>query len=102
MYKKSNRGSSSHSAELSSVDNPRVTLAMAPAKVVPKTSAQKFNHTLAQGKKISSLLSECGQEQYRQRFQTLVDLWKIWASGKEATVVTLVAEGPVNGAGSLY
>lgn len=99
MYKKSQYGKVSCGAEVS-VRNSQVTVSIAPAKIVPKTSAQKYNATLAQGKKIASLLSECGQVQYRQRFQVLINLWNIWADGKEATVVTLIADKPANGAGT--
>jgi hypothetical protein len=53
-------------------------------KTVPKTAHEKYCKALSLSKQICTILSDCGTNQFGQRYQVLKDLLKIWAKGEEA------------------
>lgn len=74
-----------------STQNCRIVSKVAPAKVVPKSSNEKFSRSMARAKELCAILAECGDSQYGLRYQVLLDLLKIWSKGDEAVVAKVVA-----------
>jgi len=94
MFTKSRPAPRSHI----SVDNSgvcsRVSVAVLPDEAVPKTSAEKYRHSMNLARQLCSVMADCGQREYGQRYALLRDVVKIWAEGKEAILSTV--DSPVS------
>ena len=59
-------------------------------RVEPKTAIQKYYQAHLLSKKICSILSHCGSDQFRERYECLQQLHEFWARGGEVVILKIL------------
>ncbi|XP_034232771.1 uncharacterized protein LOC117640401 [Thrips palmi] len=64
-------------------------------KIEPKNPAEKYSKAMVVAKSLCDLMSQCGSQDYAEKFSFLQSLFKLWAEGGEAILLQKVKNNQV-------